>query len=78
MTENQKAVLILLKEKDMTLEDIAVELHLCVKNTAKVLNNMVKHKYIELDEDTFLYTPLVDYTPESQWSFKELLGAWKK
>ena len=78
MTENQKAVLNLLKDKDMTMEDIAVELHSCTKRMKKILANMEKIKWVEKDEDTELYTILIDYAPSVDWSFKELLGAWKK
>ena len=78
MTENQKAVLNLLKDKDMTMEDISVELHSCTKRMKKVLANMEKIKWVEKDEDTELYTILIDYAPSVDWSFKELLGAWKK
>jgi predicted transcriptional regulator len=77
MTENQKAVLNLLKDKEMTLEDIAVELHSCNKRMKKILLNMEKSKWIEKDEDTDVYTILIDYAPTIEWSFKELLGAWK-
>jgi DNA-binding IclR family transcriptional regulator len=77
MTENQKAVLNLLKDKEMTLEDIAVELHSCNKRMKRVLSNLVRNKYIEKDEDTELYSLLIDYAPSVEWSFKELLGAWK-
>jgi hypothetical protein len=77
MTENQKAVLNLLQHKDMTSEDIAVELHSCNKRMNKVLANMVRNKWIEKDEDTLLYKILIDFVPPSEWSFKELLGAWK-
>ena len=77
MTENQKAVLNLLKDKEMTLEDIAVELHSCNKRMKKILLNREKSKWIEKDEDTDVYTILIDYAPTIEWSFKELLGAWK-
>jgi len=77
MTENQKAVLNLLKDKEMTLEDIAVELHSCNKRMKRVLSNLVRNKYIAKDEDTELYSLLIDYAPSVEWSFKELLGAWK-
>ena len=77
MTESQKAVLNLLKDKDMTLEDMAVELHSCTNRMRKILKNMEKSKLIEIDEDTNLYTILIDYAPTIEWSFKELLGAWK-
>jgi predicted transcriptional regulator len=77
MTENQKAVLNLLKDKEMSLEDIAVELHSCNKRMKKILANMEKSKWIAKDEDTELYTILIDYSPTVNWSFKELLGAWK-
>jgi DNA-binding IclR family transcriptional regulator len=77
MTENQKAVLNLLKDKEMSLEDIAVELHSCNKRMKRVLSNLVRNKYIEKDEDTELYSLLIDYAPSVEWSFKELLGAWK-
>ena len=77
MTENQKAVLNLLKDKEMTLEDIAVELHSCNKRMKRVLSNLVRNKYIAKDEDTELYSLLIDYAPSAEWSFKELLGAWK-
>ena len=77
MTESQKAVLNLLKDKEMSLEDIAVELHSCNKRMKKILANMEKSKWISKDEDTELYTILIDYSPTVNWSFKELLGAWK-
>ena len=77
MTESQKAILNLLKDKDMTLEDIAVELHSCTSKMRKIVNNMEKSKWIEKDEDTDLYTILIDYSPSVEWSFKEILGAWK-
>ena len=77
MTENQRAVLNLLKDKEMSLEDIAVELHSCNKRMKRVLSNLVRNKYIEKDEDTELYSLLIDYAPSVEWSFKELLGAWK-
>ena len=77
MTESQKAILNLLKDKDMTLEDIAVELHSCTSRMRKIVNNMEKSKWIEKDEDTDLYTILIDYAPSVEWSFKEILGAWK-
>jgi predicted transcriptional regulator len=77
MTENQKAILNLLKDKEMSLEDIAVELHSCNKRMKKILANMEKSKWIAKDEDTELYTILIDYSPTVNWSFKELLGAWK-
>jgi predicted transcriptional regulator len=78
MTESQKAVLNLLKDKDMTLEDLAVELHSCTKRMKKILANMEKSKWIVKDEDDGIYTILIDYAPTIEWSFKELLGAWKK
>ena len=77
MTENQKAVLNLLKDKEMTLEDIAVELHSCTKRMKKILLNMEKSNWIQKDEDTDLYTILIDYASSVGWSFKEILGAWK-
>jgi len=77
MTENQKAVLNLLQGKEMSLEDIAVELHSCNKRMKRVLANLVRNKYIAYDRDTQFYTLLIDYTPTVNWSFKELLGAWK-
>jgi predicted transcriptional regulator len=77
MTESQKAVLNLLKVKDMTMEDIAVELHSCTKRMKKILANMEKSKWIEKDEDTHLYTILIEYAPNINWSFKQLLGVWK-
>jgi len=77
MTESQKAILNLLKDKDMTLEDMAVELHSCTSKMRKIVNNMEKSKWIEKDEDTDLYTILIDYAPSVEWSFKEILGAWK-
>jgi predicted transcriptional regulator len=77
MTENQKAVLNLLKDKEMTMEDLAMELHSCTKRMKKILANMEKSNWIEKDEDTELYTILIDYAPTVEWSFKELLGAWK-
>ena len=52
MTENQKAVLNLLKDKEMILEDIAVELHSCSKRMKNILANMEKSKWIKKDEDT--------------------------
>ena len=40
MTESQKAILNLLKDKDMTLEDMAVELHSCTSKMRKIVNNL--------------------------------------
>jgi len=77
MTESQKAVLNLLKNKDMTAEDLAVELHSDNKRMKKIFANMVKSKWIEKDEDYETYSILIDYAPNIEWSFKELLGAWK-
>ena len=77
MTENQKAVLNLLKDKEMILEDIAVELHSYSKRMKNILANMEKSKWIKKDEDTDVYTILIDYAPSVEWSFKEILGAWK-
>ena len=77
MTENQRAVLNILKDRDMTLQDLAVELHFCVNRMKKVLINMEKSRWIERDEDTDVYTILIDYAPSVEWSFKELLGAWQ-
>lgn len=77
MTESQKAVLNLLKNKDMTAEDLAVELHYDNKRMKRVLTNMVKTGWIEKDEDYLTYTMLIDYSPDTEWSFSGLLGVWK-
>jgi predicted transcriptional regulator len=77
MTENQKAVLNLLKDKDMSMEDMAVELHSDTTRMRKVLNNMKKSKWIEYDEDDDVYRILIEYAPRVDWSFKSLLEVWK-
>ena len=77
MTENQKAVLSLLKDKDMSMEDMAVELHSDTTRMRKVLNNMKKSKWIEYDEDDDVYRILIEYAPRVDWSFKSLLEVWK-
>ena len=77
MTENQKAVLNLLKDKDMSMEDMAVELHSDTTRMRKVLNNMKKSKWIEYDEDDDVYRILIGYAPRVDWSFKSLLEVWK-
>ena len=77
MTENQKAVLNILKDKDMSMEDLAVELHSCNKKMKNTLNHMVRNKWIKYDEDDDVYRILIEYAPPVNWTFKELLGAWK-
>ena len=77
MTESQKAVLNLLKDKDMSMEDMAVELHSDTTRMRKVLNNMKKSKWIEYDEDDDVYRILIEYAPRVDWSFKSLLEVWK-
>jgi len=75
MTENQKAILEKLLDEEMTLPELASELHMGASNLRKILNNMVKAKYIK-QEGSF-YSIEMDYNPPLQWNFKPLLGAWK-
>jgi DNA-binding IclR family transcriptional regulator len=77
MTENQKAVLSILANRDMSMEDLAVELHSCNKRMKNTLIHMKRNKWIEYDKDDDVYRILIEYAPPVEWSFKELLGAWK-
>ena len=42
-----------------------------------ILDAMVNKEMITYDEDEETYQLLADYTPPSNWSFRELLGVWK-
>ena len=75
MTETQKAILEKLFDEEMTLPELASELHMAHSNIRKVLQNMVKTKYIKL-EGSF-YKMEMDYNPPLSWNFKPLMGAWK-
>ena len=75
MTENQKAILEKLLDEEMTLLDLASELHMGTSNLRKILNNMVKAKYIK--QDGSFYSIEIDYNPSLSWNFKPLMGAWK-
>lgn len=74
MTENQKAILEKLLDEEMTLPELASELHMAHSNLRKILQNMVKAKYIKL-EGSF-YSIEMDYNPELSWNFKPLMKAW--
>jgi predicted transcriptional regulator len=75
MTENQKAILEKLLDEEMTLPELASELHMAHSNIRKILQNMVKAKYIK-QEGSF-YSIEINYNPPIAWNFKPLMGAWK-
>jgi|FreactcultuFSWF8_1027224.scaffolds.fasta_scaffold41183_1 DNA-binding IclR family transcriptional regulator len=75
MTETQKAILEKLVDEEMTIGELCTELHIGASNLRKVLQNMVKNKYIKL-EGSF-YSIEMSYNPPLNWNFKPLLNAWR-
>jgi DNA-binding IclR family transcriptional regulator len=75
MTETQTSILEKLFDGEMSATDLASELHMIPSNLRKVLNNMVKSKYIK-QEGSF-YSIEMDYTPALSWNFKPLMNAWR-
>lgn len=75
MTETQKSILEKLLDEEMTLPDLAADLHMNASNLRKVLNNMLRSGYIKL-EGSF-YSIEMNYNPPLAWNFKPLMGVWK-
>ena len=75
MTETQKSILEKLFDTEMSVNDLCEELHMLPSNMRKILNNMVKSKYIKV-EGSF-YSICIDYNPPLAWNFKPLMGVWK-
>ena len=75
MTETQKAILEKLMDEEMTVNDLCAELHMLPSNLRKVLNNMLRSRYIK-QEGSF-YSIAMDYNLPLAWNFKPLMGVWK-
>lgn len=75
MTENQKAILEKLMDEEMTIADLCAEIHMNPSNMRKILQNMLRSRYIK-QEGSF-YSIAIDYNPPLEWNFKPLLKVWK-
>ena len=75
MTETQRLVLDRLYEGSMTLEELAEQAHFTNGAMNKVLKNMLKSKWIDLEDGE--YSLVLEYAPSLEWDFKPLMNAWK-
>lgn len=75
MTENQIAILDKLSDEEMSVNELCAELHMLPSNMRKILNNMVRSRYIK--QSGSFYSVAKEYNPPLSWNFKPLMKAWK-
>jgi DNA-binding Lrp family transcriptional regulator len=75
MTENQRAILDKLQDGDMSVVELAEELHIPSNPLRKIINNMERNGWLKKEGN--YYTIARNYAPNIEWNFKPLLQAWK-